>query len=81
MSVAENKASVRQYLEEVWNNKNLAAVDQFVAPDLIQHVRNVPPGREGSKAFFNSVRRRFLIVRLAAKNRTQLRAERERSAT
>lgn len=52
MSVEENKAIVRQYLEEAWNKKNLAVVDQVIAPNLIQHVRNVAPGREGIKAFF-----------------------------
>jgi steroid delta-isomerase-like uncharacterized protein len=64
MSVEGNKAIVRRYLEEMWNHKNLAAVDRFIAPDLIQHARNVPPGREGIKAFFNLVYTSFPDARL-----------------
>jgi predicted ester cyclase len=30
-------------------------VDEFIAPDVIQHVRNVPPGREGIKQFFRMI--------------------------
>jgi steroid delta-isomerase-like uncharacterized protein len=55
MSIEENKAIVRQYLEEVWNRKNLDAVDRFIASDLVQHVRNVSPGREGIKKFFELI--------------------------
>ncbi|MBI3859846.1 MAG: ester cyclase [Thaumarchaeota archaeon] len=48
---AENKAIIRRMIEEVWNNKNLAAVDEVVAADCIGH----PPtgiearGSEGVK--------------------------------
>ena len=55
MSAEENKAIIRHYLEEAWNKKNLAVVDEFIAPDLIQHIRNVPPGREGIKQFFHLI--------------------------
>ena len=52
MSAEENKAIVRRYLEEAWNQRNLAMIDELVAPDVIQHVRNVPPGRQGIHQFF-----------------------------
>jgi steroid delta-isomerase-like uncharacterized protein len=55
MSLQENKAIVRQYLEAVWNKKNLAVIDEFIAPDLVQHVHNVSPGREGIIKFFNMI--------------------------
>jgi steroid delta-isomerase-like uncharacterized protein len=55
MSIEENKAIIRHYLEEAWNKKNLAVVDEFIAPDLIQHIRNVPLGREGIKQFFSMI--------------------------
>ena len=55
MSPEENKAIVRRYLEAAWNKKNLAVIDEFIAPDLIQHVRNVLPGREGIIKFFKLI--------------------------
>jgi predicted ester cyclase len=48
-----NKALMRRELEEVWNKHNPDAVDEFYAPDLVNH--SAPPGmpndREGFKAF------------------------------
>ena len=38
----KNKALVRRYFEEVWVKGNLAAVDEFMAPDYVEHP--VPPG-------------------------------------
>ena len=32
MSAEDNKALVRRYLEEVWHEGNIAAVDAFLAP-------------------------------------------------
>lgn len=37
MSLAENKASVEQWIEKVINQGNLAAVDEFFAADLLNH--------------------------------------------
>jgi steroid delta-isomerase-like uncharacterized protein len=48
----ENKALARRELEEVFNKHNPDAVDEFYAPDYVNH--NAPPGmpsgREGQKA-------------------------------
>ena len=48
----ENKALLRREIEEVWNKHNPDAVDEFFAPDLVNH--SAPPGmpndREGVKA-------------------------------
>jgi steroid delta-isomerase-like uncharacterized protein len=48
----ENKALLRRYFEEAWNKHNPAAIDEFYAPDLVNH--SAPPGmpndREGVKA-------------------------------
>ena len=55
MSPEENKTIVRQYLEAVWNQKDMSVIDKCIAPDLIQHVRNVPPGPEGIKRFFQMI--------------------------
>ena len=35
MSTEENKAFMRRFYEEVFNQKNLAAIDDFVAPDFV----------------------------------------------
>ena len=45
MSLEENKARVRQLYEEVFNKKNLAAVDDYFAANVIDH--SLPPGAPG----------------------------------
>ena len=47
----KNKALVRWWYEEVWGKGNLAAVDEFMAPDYVEHpsVPGLPPGPEGLK--------------------------------
>jgi steroid delta-isomerase-like uncharacterized protein len=50
MSTEENTAAERRFYAEVWANRNLAVIDELVAPDVIEHNPNVPgqgPGREG----------------------------------
>lgn len=42
MSPEENKAQYRRTFEEVFNQGNLALVDELVAPDFLDH--EVPPG-------------------------------------
>jgi steroid delta-isomerase-like uncharacterized protein len=38
VSVEENnKALVRKYFEEVWSRRNVAALDEFLAPDFVVH--------------------------------------------
>jgi predicted ester cyclase len=64
MSPEGNKAIVRRYLEEVWNKKNRAILDEVVAPDLVQHVRNVSPGREGIHRFFAMMDHAFPNARM-----------------
>lgn len=68
MSAEENKAIVRRYLEETWNQRNLAVIDELVAPDLIQHVRNVPPGRQGIHQFFVTLFNAFPDVHFTLEN-------------
>lgn len=64
MSAEENKRIILQYLDEMWNKKNLAFVDRVIGPDLIQHVRSVAPGREGIKRFFQMIYDSFPDARL-----------------
>ena len=52
LSLEENKAIVRRFIE-AYNNRNvdyLKLIDDFVAPDYIDHSKNV--GREGLKQLF-----------------------------
>lgn len=52
MSTEDNKTLVRRFYEEVFNEKNLAAVYEFIDPDGIDHA--LPPGLvgiEGTKHF------------------------------
>ena len=37
MSTEDNKALVRCFYEEVFNKKNLAAIDEFFAPNHVDH--------------------------------------------
>jgi steroid delta-isomerase-like uncharacterized protein len=52
MSQEENKAIVRTYMEQVWNQQNMKAVDEFVADDFVQHIGSVEQGRQGIQQFF-----------------------------
>jgi len=45
MSTEENKARIRRWYEEVFNKKNMAAIDDFLAPTIIDH--SLPPGAPG----------------------------------
>jgi steroid delta-isomerase-like uncharacterized protein len=56
-----NKALVRRYFEEVWVKGNLAAVDDFIAPNYAEHPRpsTLPPGAEGLKQLIAAYRTTF----------------------
>ena len=49
MSLEKNKALVRHYLEEIYNKKNVAAIDELMAPNLIVHAYGPPSDRESYK--------------------------------
>jgi steroid delta-isomerase-like uncharacterized protein len=53
VSAQENEALVRRYFEEAWGKGNLAAVDEFLTADYVEH--SVPagsqPGRDTLKQF------------------------------
>ena len=62
MSVEEkNKALVREFLEEAWGKGNIAAVDEFMAADYVEHPRpsTLPPGTEGLKQLIAAYRTAF----------------------
>jgi len=51
MSTEDNKTLIRRFYEEVFNKKNVAALDESYAPDHIDHTLppGLPVGPEGTK--------------------------------
>jgi steroid delta-isomerase-like uncharacterized protein len=51
MPIEENKALIRRFYEEVFNNKNPVALDDFYAPDHLDHTLppGLPVGPEGTR--------------------------------
>jgi steroid delta-isomerase-like uncharacterized protein len=58
----DNKAIVLRYIDRVWRQHDYAAIDEMIVPNYVQHAANVPPGREGVKAFFKMVEGAFSDV-------------------
>jgi steroid delta-isomerase-like uncharacterized protein len=55
----ENKAVVRRFIEEVWNNGNLDAIDELISEDHVDHdpaQAESPGGREAVRAFVQMYR-------------------------
>src|SRR5215218_2210246 len=47
MSAQENEALVRRYFEEAWVKRNMAAVDELMVPNYVEH--QIPDGRLTSR--------------------------------
>jgi predicted ester cyclase len=56
-----NKRLVREFFEEAWINGNVAAVDDFMAAEYVEHPRpaTLPPGTEGLKQLIAAYRTAF----------------------
>ena len=52
MSAEDNKARVRRFFEEFWNQKNLAVADDFIAATHVDHTPGSPPGLPPGPAGF-----------------------------
>jgi predicted SnoaL-like aldol condensation-catalyzing enzyme len=50
--IENNKNIVKTFIEELFNKHNTTALDQYVAPDLIQHNPMEKQGSVGVKEFF-----------------------------
>jgi predicted ester cyclase len=48
MSAEQNKAIVRQMVEEIFNRGNVSRLDEFVAPDFVEH-EELPPGMDAKQ--------------------------------
>ena len=55
MSAEENEAVVRRYIEECWNDHDLANIDELVSPDYLNHaaVAEHQRGIAGAKRILN----------------------------
>jgi steroid delta-isomerase-like uncharacterized protein len=54
MSIEDNKAIARRYIEEVFNQKNLALVDELNPPDFVFHnASTTMQGREPYKQYLS----------------------------
>src|ERR671914_2711709 len=59
VSAQENEALVRRFFEEVWAKGNVAAVDEFMAADYVEHTEHaLPPGARPGR---DSVKRRIAL--------------------
>jgi steroid delta-isomerase-like uncharacterized protein len=62
MSNEQNKALMRRYFEEAWNQGNLAVLNEIVAPHFTNHnpaIPGLPPGSDGLKPIFAAFRTAF----------------------
>lgn len=50
MSSDTNKAIVKRYLEEVWNNGHLDLLEEFFADDIVEHGIERLPGMSGRES-------------------------------
>jgi predicted ester cyclase len=57
VGIDENVALFRRFVDELINNRNLAAIDTMVAEDFVEHggLPGFPAGREGLKQLFAAV--------------------------
>ena len=47
MSAEENRDLVRGYIDEVWNGPNLAAIDELVSPEYLNHAASTAEYQRG----------------------------------
>ncbi len=70
MSTEQNKVLVRRFYDEVFNRKNLAAIDDFLDPNIIEHALppGLPSGSEGSRQFIGMYLTAFPDMHLTAED-------------
>jgi steroid delta-isomerase-like uncharacterized protein len=74
MSTEQNKTLVHRYWEQVWNQGNLAVVDELIATDFDGHPAPSDPdfgrGPEGQKQFIRMYRTAFPDLRMTIEDMT-----------
>lgn len=61
-----NRAILRRYFEQAWNNGDLAVLDEIVSPDYLNHnpaVPGLPAGVQGLKIIIGGFRAAFPDLR------------------
>jgi steroid delta-isomerase-like uncharacterized protein len=53
MAAEENRAVIRHFLEELFNGRDMDAIDRYIADDYVDHVipPGIPPTRDGFRQF------------------------------
>jgi steroid delta-isomerase-like uncharacterized protein len=62
MSTEQNKAAMSRMVDEFFNKGNADAVDEFMAPDFVEHEvlpPGTPPGAEGLKQLIGMIKTAF----------------------
>lgn len=59
MEQDNNLATFSRVIDEGFNRGNLDALDDLVAPDLVEHQSGIRPGRDGLKAAIAALRTAF----------------------
>ncbi len=77
MSIEQNKANYRRFIEEGWNKGNLAVIEQVMSPDLVLHSPpGLPPGWDSMKQLIAHFRSAFPDVCITVEDQI---AERDRT--
>jgi steroid delta-isomerase-like uncharacterized protein len=63
-----NVATFRRAIEEGWNRGNLAAIDELLAPDFVEHQAGIAPGRDGVKRSIRSLHAAFPDLHLVVED-------------
>src|SRR5262245_21007458 len=65
MSIEENKQLVLRWREELWNKRNVDALDEMCAPDYVGHIAGFPDlvrGRQACKQMFSAWLASFEVI-------------------
>ena len=65
MPIEENKALIREFFEQVWNQGNEAAIDHFIAENAAGNDPDFGTGREGFKQQWRKWREAFPDIHFA----------------
>ena len=72
MSTEDNKALVRRFFQEFWDQKNLAVADELITANHVDHTAGgppgLPPGPEGLKQFASIYFTAFPDLRITIEN-------------
>ena len=57
----ENKLTVTNFMNEIWNRNQFERIDEYVSPDFVDHSLspNLPPGKDGTKLWILNTGKSF----------------------